>query len=86
MTFRYVTYEPEPDGRIVRITLDRPQTRNAQSRGLLVELDEAFAQAEQDDEVRVVVLGRSSRLGMTLAHPQTWPSARRARDSTLRTP
>jgi enoyl-CoA hydratase len=62
MTFRYVTYEPEPDGRIVRITLDRPQTRNAQSRGLLVELDEAFAQAEQDDEVRVVVLAGAGAL------------------------
>jgi enoyl-CoA hydratase len=30
--------------------------RNAQNRGLLVELDEAFVKAEQDDAIRVVIL------------------------------
>ena len=33
---------PLDDGRIARITLNRPKTRNAQNRGLLVELDDAF--------------------------------------------
>ena len=37
--------------------LNRPETRNAQNRGLLVELDEAFHRAEEDDKVRVVILG-----------------------------
>ena len=37
--------------------LNRPDSRNAQNRGLLVELNEAFLQAEADDEVRVVILG-----------------------------
>jgi enoyl-CoA hydratase len=32
------------------------KSRNAQNRGLLVELDEAFLQAEADDQVRVVIL------------------------------
>ena len=45
------------DGQIVRILLDRPDARNAQNRGLLVELDEAFLRAEADDHVRVVILG-----------------------------
>src|SRR5579862_6053358 len=37
--------------------LNRPEFRNAQHRGLLVELDEAFLAAEADDNVRVVILG-----------------------------
>lgn len=55
--YKFVTYESFDDGRIVRIMLDRPETRNAQHRGLLVELNDAFMRAEADDEVRVVILG-----------------------------
>jgi enoyl-CoA hydratase len=55
--YKFVTYEPIDDGRIVRIMLNRPEARNAQNRGLLVELNDAFLRAEADDEVRVVILG-----------------------------
>jgi enoyl-CoA hydratase len=55
--YEYLQYEPLDDGRIVRVMLDRPQSRNAQNRGLLVELDDALHRAEADDEVRVVILG-----------------------------
>ena len=34
----FVTYETIDDGRIARIMLNRPEARNAQSRGLLVDL------------------------------------------------
>ena len=54
--YRYIRYELLDDGLIARITLDRPRTRNAQNRGLLVELNDAFLQAEADDTVRVVIL------------------------------
>jgi enoyl-CoA hydratase len=54
---KYISYEELDDGKIVRILLNRPETRNAQNRGLLVELDEAFHRAEEDDNVRVVILG-----------------------------
>ena len=54
---KFVLYEPIEDGRIVRIMLNRPEARNAQNRGLLVELNDAFLRAEADDEVRVVILG-----------------------------
>jgi enoyl-CoA hydratase len=37
--------------------LNRPDARNAQNRGMLVELDDAFLRAEADDNVRVVILG-----------------------------
>ncbi len=55
--YRFLTVESLDDGSIVRILLNRPKTRNAQSRGLLVELGEAFLDAEADDAVRVVILG-----------------------------
>jgi len=51
-----VTYETLDDGRIARIWLNRPEAQNAQSRTLLVQLDEAFGRAEADDTVRVVIL------------------------------
>lgn len=55
--YRYISYETMDSGRIARVMLSRPQTRNAQSRGMLVELNDAMLQAEADDQVRVVVLG-----------------------------
>ena len=55
--YQYVQYETLDDGRIARIMLNRPEARNAQNRGMLVELNDAFMQAEADDEVRVVILG-----------------------------
>jgi enoyl-CoA hydratase len=55
--YTFLLYEPIDDGRIVRIMLNRPEARNAQNRGMLVELNDAFLRAEADDEVRVVILG-----------------------------
>ena len=59
---RYIKYETLDDGVIARITLNRPRTRNAQNRGLLVELGEAFLRAEADDTVRVVILNGAGPL------------------------
>lgn len=56
MTYKFITSELLEEGRIARITLNRPEARNAQNRGLLVELDQAFKAAEEDDGVRVVIL------------------------------
>jgi enoyl-CoA hydratase len=55
--YKFVTYETLDEGRIARIMLNRPEARNAQNRGMLVDLNDAFMQAEADDEVRVVILG-----------------------------
>jgi len=60
--FKFLQYEEHDGGQIVRILLDRPDTRNAQNRGLLVELDEAFTMAEEDDNCRVVILGGTGPL------------------------
>jgi enoyl-CoA hydratase len=56
MDYRFITTESFDEGRIVRITLNRAKQRNAQNRGLLVELDDAFLTAEADDQVRVIIL------------------------------
>ena len=55
--YTYITATRSEDGRIARIMLDRPETRNAQNRGMLEELNDAMLAAEADDEVRVVILG-----------------------------
>ena len=55
--YKYVTYETLDEGRVARIMLNRVESRNAQNRGLLVDLNDAFLAAEADDEVRVVILG-----------------------------
>lgn len=56
-----VAYETLDEGRIARVWLNRPEAHNAQNRTLLVQLDEAFARAEADDEVRVVILAARGR-------------------------
>ena len=59
---RFILTERLDDGRVARITLNRPRTRNAQNRGLLVELDEAFREAETDDRVKVIILAGAGPL------------------------
>jgi enoyl-CoA hydratase len=56
LSYEFVLYETSHEGTIARVTLNRPQTRNAQHRPLLVELDDALLRAEADDTVRVVIL------------------------------
>jgi enoyl-CoA hydratase len=71
--YYFLRSEAFDEGAIVRILLDRPDARNAQNRGLLVELDDAFRTAEADDACRVVVLGGTGSLfssGHDMGSPQ----------------
>lgn len=54
MDFKDIEYRIT--GHVARVTVNRPQVRNAQSRRVLEELDLAFARAGSDTNVRVVVL------------------------------
>jgi enoyl-CoA hydratase/carnithine racemase len=47
------------DGDVTRVTLNRPEKRNALSRNLLAELETALSQIAGDTGARVVVLGAS---------------------------
>src|SRR5438132_5300127 len=60
--YRYLEIETFDDGAITRILMNRPESRNAQNRGLLVELGQAFERAEADDQVRVGRLGGAGPL------------------------
>ena len=53
--FESVLYET-PAEYVVRIVLNRPETRNAQDTKLLYELNAAFDRAAQDDTVKVIIL------------------------------
>lgn len=57
MEYKYIKTETLDNGKIARVLLNRPEIRNAQNRGLLVELDHALLAAEANDAVRVVILG-----------------------------
>ena len=48
-------------GGVARITMNRPEKHNALNHQLLDDLDVAFAAAETDDDVRVVVLAGAGK-------------------------
>ncbi len=52
MSYESIIYEP---GAVARVIMNRPEYRNAQSRIMIEELDDAFHAAEADHDVRVVV-------------------------------
>ncbi len=54
MAYKQIEYEKHD--RVARVILNRPQYRNAQSRVLLEEMDEAFNDANADDDIRVIIL------------------------------
>ena len=54
MPYSQITYEKQKS--IARVIMNRPRYRNALSRTLLTELDNAFARAADDDDVRVIIL------------------------------
>ena len=54
MEYRTIRYEQL--GAVARITANRPEVLNAQSRVMILELDEAFRAASEDDATRVIVV------------------------------
>lgn len=72
------------DGRVLRITLNRPDVLNALSPSLINELDIALRQAESDRTVRVIILrgaGRAFSAGWDLGGTDLFASQRYAGDS-----
>ena len=51
----------EKKGKIYHITLNRPEKLNALSTALLLELDQAIAEAEDNDDISVVIIKGSGR-------------------------
>jgi len=53
MTYKNIIYEKQ--GRVARLTLDRPEKMSAPSRDLLDEYAAALIGAERDEEIRVII-------------------------------
>lgn len=73
MTYECIEYELE--GPIARIRFNRPQQLNALSKELMAEVTAALAEAERDDDVRVVILsgnGRCFSAGYEIASDEGW--------------
>jgi len=71
MNFRTLVWESL--GAVVRITANRPEVLNAQSRVMIEELDEAFRRAVADDTIRVIVVagaGKHFSAGHDLGSPE----------------
>jgi len=69
----YTTLLTERTGPVLKITTNRPEVLNAQSRILLEELDDAFLRAVDDEAVRVIILagaGKHFSAGHDLGSPQ----------------
>ena len=69
----YSTLLTERTGPVLKITTNRPDVLNAQSRILLEELDDAFNAAVDDNDVRVIILagaGKHFSAGHDLGSPQ----------------
>jgi enoyl-CoA hydratase/carnithine racemase len=89
----FTTIRYEVDGPVATITMDRPDVANAQDTTLLDELDAAFDRADEDDDVRVVVLagagkhfssGHDLRALVGQAEPDKWRLMRETPEGKFR--
>lgn len=87
--FEAIRYDVE--GPVCTITLNRPEAANAQDTRLLDELDAAFDLADDDDDVRVVVLAAEGKhfsaghdLKQILAGKDPWSAMRDTAEGKLR--
>jgi enoyl-CoA hydratase len=78
----YTTLLQKQTGAVRKITTNRPEVLNAQSRVLLEELDDAFLRAVEDDSVRVIILagaGKHFSAGHDLGSPQEMADQKKTR-------
>ena len=57
----FTTIRYEVDGPVLTVTMNRPDVANAQDTTLIDELDAAFDRADDDDDIRVVVLAGAGK-------------------------
>src|SRR5215472_13879475 len=73
-------------GTVARMTMNRPEVRNAQNAPLILALDESLRAAAADEGVRVVILaaagpsfsaGHDLKAAVGAEHPDAWRKLRR---------
>lgn len=72
--FETVRYE-QPEARIARVVLNRPDRANAQNMQMLYELNTALDRAARDDEIRVIIVaaeGKHFSSGHDLSGAKDW--------------
>ena len=72
MNYNYITYDIKD--RIAKIMINRPDKRNALNGEVVTELLDAFNDAEQDENVKVIILGGEGKVfcaGADLAYLQS---------------
>lgn len=73
MAYERVLYEVI-EGNIARVTMNRPEKRNAQDSLLLEELEDAFMNADLDDAIRVIILAGTGK-DFSAGHDQSGAGA-----------
>ena len=82
--FEQITYENVEEG-IARITLDRPEARNAQNTHMLYEINDALDVAANDDTVKVIIVaanGPHFSAGHDLREPDMFGALREHKSVT----
>ena len=59
MSYEHILYET--DGPVAVVTLNRPELLNAQNEALKEDVDNALQAADEDDDIRVVILKGAGR-------------------------
>ena len=66
MEFETLTYEKIDN--IAKITMNRPEVRNAENMQMSKEISEAFSLAEADGDVKVIILAGAGPSFLSLIH------------------
>ncbi|MBI2287880.1 MAG: enoyl-CoA hydratase/isomerase family protein, partial [Chloroflexi bacterium] len=72
-TYKRILYQTVEPG-IVKITLNRPEKRNAEDPLMLEEMQDAFIEADIDDDVRVIIFagaGKDFSAGHDMSYGQS---------------
>ncbi len=80
MTYQHILYEKE--AKIATITMNHPEKRNAMSGPVMNELEKAWTEADEDDEVRVLIIkgaGDAFCAGADMSPPPSSASPSRTR-------
>ncbi len=83
MAFETILYEKSEN--IVKITLNRPEKRNAESVLMSKEIEQAISQVEADDEARVVIIAAAGK-DFSAGHDLTDTATKEERDALTRVP